>query len=205
MCASAPPTSTASINFATDIVGLQLAAREGKAAYFRSDKVAVRGDTRDHTLVYFEGDPADQTIGFDLLDPEALDAVGAELEKRRPPRASRHARRMRRAPRQGVHRLDRPDRQQHRDPSPGPITAARAISRRATPASRISAISASTPPTRRATTSSGPRFAMRASPTGSAMRRCCASTPRTTRSRCFPSNRAPASSTSTTRSRTSTT
>jgi 2,3-dihydroxy-p-cumate/2,3-dihydroxybenzoate 3,4-dioxygenase len=71
----------AAIAFATDIVGLQLAAREGKAAYFRSDKVAVRGDTRDHTLVYFEGDPADHTIGFDLLDPNDLDAVGAELER----------------------------------------------------------------------------------------------------------------------------
>jgi 2,3-dihydroxy-p-cumate/2,3-dihydroxybenzoate 3,4-dioxygenase len=68
------------ITFATEIVGLQLAAREGKAAYFRSDKVEVRGDTRDHTLVYFEGDPSDHTIGFDLLDPDDLDAVGAALE-----------------------------------------------------------------------------------------------------------------------------
>ena len=68
------------IRFATDIVGLQLVAREGKAAYFRSDKVAVRGDTRDHTMVYIEGDPADQAIGFDLRNPDDLDAVGAELE-----------------------------------------------------------------------------------------------------------------------------
>ena len=57
------------IRFATDIVGLQLVAREGNAAYFRSDKAEVRGDTRDHTLVYFEGDPADQTIGLELIDP----------------------------------------------------------------------------------------------------------------------------------------
>jgi 2,3-dihydroxy-p-cumate/2,3-dihydroxybenzoate 3,4-dioxygenase len=75
------PDLESAITFATDIVGLQLVAREGKAAYFRSDKVAVRGDTRDHTLVYFEGDPADHTIGFDLVDPAALDIVGAELEK----------------------------------------------------------------------------------------------------------------------------
>src|ERR1700722_8359564 len=68
------------IRFATEIVGLQLVAREGKAAYFRSDKVTTRGDTRDHTMVYFEGDPADQAIGFDLHDPAMLDAVGAELE-----------------------------------------------------------------------------------------------------------------------------
>ena len=53
------------IKFATSIVGLQLVAREGNAAYFRSDKTTVRGDTRDHTLVYFEGDPSDQTIGLD--------------------------------------------------------------------------------------------------------------------------------------------
>jgi 2,3-dihydroxy-p-cumate/2,3-dihydroxybenzoate 3,4-dioxygenase len=69
------------VRFATDIVGLQLVARDAKTAYFRSDKVAVRGDTRDHTLVYFEGDPADQSIGFDLHDPDDLDAVGAELER----------------------------------------------------------------------------------------------------------------------------
>ena len=75
------PDLEGAIKFATEIVGLQLVAREGKSAYFRSDKVAVRGDTRDHTLVYFEGDPADHTVGFDLLDPDALDAVGAELEK----------------------------------------------------------------------------------------------------------------------------
>ena len=68
------------IRFATEIVGLQLVAREGKAAYFRSDKVAVRGDTRDHTLVYFEGDPADQTLGLELRDPARLDAVGSALE-----------------------------------------------------------------------------------------------------------------------------
>ena len=45
------------IRFATSVVGLQLVAREGNTAYFRSDKADVRGDTRDHTLVYFEGDP----------------------------------------------------------------------------------------------------------------------------------------------------
>jgi 2,3-dihydroxy-p-cumate/2,3-dihydroxybenzoate 3,4-dioxygenase len=71
----------AAIEFATKIVGLQLVAREGKAAYLRSDKAPVRGDTRDHTLVYFEGDPADNTVGFDLRDPDELDAVAAQLEK----------------------------------------------------------------------------------------------------------------------------
>ena len=69
------------IKFATNVVGLQLVAREGNAAYFRSDKSEIRGDTRDHTLVYFEGDPSDQTIGLELIDPGDLDAVGAALEK----------------------------------------------------------------------------------------------------------------------------
>ena len=68
------------VEFATKIVGLQLVAREGKAAYFRSDKVSVRGDTRDHTLVYFEGDPSDHTVGFDLRNAEDFDAVGAALD-----------------------------------------------------------------------------------------------------------------------------
>ena len=70
----------ASTRFITDIIGLQLVAREGKAAYFRSDKVAGRGDTRDHSLVLFEGDPEDQTIGLELSDPADFDAVGALLE-----------------------------------------------------------------------------------------------------------------------------
>ena len=69
-----------SIGFATDIIGLQLVAREGKSAYLRSHKTDVRGDTRDYSLVLFEGDPADQTIALELLDPADLDAVGTVLE-----------------------------------------------------------------------------------------------------------------------------
>ena len=74
------PDLESAIRFARDIVGLQLVAREGKTAYFRSDKVDVRGDTRDYSLAYFEGDPSDHTIGFDLLDAGDLDAVAAALE-----------------------------------------------------------------------------------------------------------------------------
>ena len=74
------PDLDSAIAFATDIVGLQLVAREGKTAYFRSDRAAVRGDTRDHTLVYFEGDPTDHTIGLELRHPEDIDALGAALE-----------------------------------------------------------------------------------------------------------------------------
>jgi 2,3-dihydroxy-p-cumate/2,3-dihydroxybenzoate 3,4-dioxygenase len=68
------------IDYATKILGLQLVGREAKSAYFRSDTVPVRGDTRDHTLVYFEGDPSDHTIGFDLKDSVDFDTVGAALE-----------------------------------------------------------------------------------------------------------------------------
>jgi len=75
------PDLDQTIKYMTQIIGLQLARREGKTAYFRSDKVEVRGDTRDHTLAYFEGDPADQAIAFELRNPNELDAVAGELEK----------------------------------------------------------------------------------------------------------------------------
>src|SRR5882762_9616922 len=71
------PDLQSAVEFATKIVGLQLAGREGKAAYFRSDKTSVRGDTRDHTLVYIEGDPSDHVIGFDLKNREDFDKAGA--------------------------------------------------------------------------------------------------------------------------------
>ena len=69
------------IEFATRIVGLQLVGREGKSAYFRSDRTAVRGETRDHTLVYTEGDPSAHAVGFDLKQPLDLARVAAELER----------------------------------------------------------------------------------------------------------------------------
>ncbi len=74
------PNLEDAIRFATDIVGLQLVSRVGKAAYFRSDKVEVRGDTRDHTLVYFEGDPKDHTTAFDIRNHDDFDRIGAELD-----------------------------------------------------------------------------------------------------------------------------
>src|SRR5437879_13497315 len=75
------PDLESAVEFATGIVGLQLVGREGKAAYFRSDKVSVRGDTRDHTLVYFEGDPSDHVVGFDLGNRDDFDKAGAEIEE----------------------------------------------------------------------------------------------------------------------------
>jgi catechol 2,3-dioxygenase-like lactoylglutathione lyase family enzyme len=93
------------IKFATNVVGLQLVAREGNAAYFRNDKTDVRGDTRDHTVVYFEGDPADQTIGLDLIDPGDLDTVGGSPGKGRATGSLRYALGMRQPAHPGVHRV----------------------------------------------------------------------------------------------------
>ena len=58
--------------YAREVIGLELARTEGKKNYYRSDQ-------RDHTLVYFEGDPADHTAGFELRDASALDAAAAAL------------------------------------------------------------------------------------------------------------------------------
>lgn len=69
------------IEFATRIVGLQLIRQEGRSAYFRSDTGSGRGEARDHTLVYFEGDPSEHAIGFDLRAPAGLDQVADQLEK----------------------------------------------------------------------------------------------------------------------------
>jgi 2,3-dihydroxy-p-cumate/2,3-dihydroxybenzoate 3,4-dioxygenase len=66
--------------FATKIVGLELASKDGKWAYFKSDRVKTRGDTRDHTLAYFEGDPADHVIGLELKHPDDFDQVGSQLD-----------------------------------------------------------------------------------------------------------------------------
>lgn len=59
--------------YARGIVGLELARDEAGSLHYRSDQ-------RDHTLVYFEGDPADHTVGFELRTGADLDAAGALLE-----------------------------------------------------------------------------------------------------------------------------
>lgn len=58
--------------FAREVLGLERARQEAGASYFRSD-------SRDHTLVYFDGDPADHTVGFELRTAEELEAAAAEL------------------------------------------------------------------------------------------------------------------------------
>ncbi|MBL0423009.1 VOC family protein [Ramlibacter sp. AW1] len=60
--------------FATDILGLDIARRDGGAVYFKSDD-------RDHTLVYFEGDPRDHVVAFEAGSPEEIEQAAAQLER----------------------------------------------------------------------------------------------------------------------------
>ncbi|MGH7042565.1 MAG: hypothetical protein ACREFY_10595 [Acetobacteraceae bacterium] len=103
--------SDSAIAFATSIIGLQLVAREGKSTYSRSGRAEVRGDPRDHALVYSEIDP---TVGTDLLDPEDLDARSAGAG--RPAGVSRHAGGVRCTTNARFHRHPRSQRQQDRIP-----------------------------------------------------------------------------------------
>ncbi|NYZ11285.1 glyoxalase/bleomycin resistance/extradiol dioxygenase family protein [Azospirillum sp. RWY-5-1] len=67
------PDLDSAVEFATKVVGLQQARRDGNRVY-------LRGDNRDHTLCYFEGDPADHTVGFEVSTADMLEAAGAELD-----------------------------------------------------------------------------------------------------------------------------
>src|SRR5690606_23431674 len=67
------PDLDAAVKYATDLLGLEVARREDKAVYFRSD-------SRDHTLCYFEGDPQDHTAAFEVDTAEELDNAAAMLE-----------------------------------------------------------------------------------------------------------------------------
>lgn len=58
--------------FAREIVGLEFAREESGARYFRSDE-------RDHTLVYFDGDPGDHTVAFGMRSAAELDAAASLL------------------------------------------------------------------------------------------------------------------------------
>ena len=61
--------------FARGVLGLELVREEAGGHYFRSDN-------RDHTLVYFDGDPADHTVGFEVESMAELEAAAAELSNR---------------------------------------------------------------------------------------------------------------------------
>lgn len=58
--------------YALKILGLELARTDAGAHYFRSDD-------RDHTLVYFEGDPQDHVVGFELRTSDELDKAASHL------------------------------------------------------------------------------------------------------------------------------
>lgn len=60
--------------YANGILGLETSERSRGAVYFKSDQ-------REHTLCYFEGDPADQVVAFEIDSRAELDAAGAELER----------------------------------------------------------------------------------------------------------------------------
>jgi 2,3-dihydroxy-p-cumate/2,3-dihydroxybenzoate 3,4-dioxygenase len=59
--------------FATKCLGLQVGERTKNALYLRSDD-------RAHTLCYFEGDDADQTVGFEIEDESELNEAAATLD-----------------------------------------------------------------------------------------------------------------------------
>jgi 2,3-dihydroxy-p-cumate/2,3-dihydroxybenzoate 3,4-dioxygenase len=64
--------------FATTCLGLEVSDRSRKSLYLRSDE-------RAHTLYYSEGNPEEQTVGFEVESEEQLQAAAATLE------AMRHA------------------------------------------------------------------------------------------------------------------
>jgi 2,3-dihydroxy-p-cumate/2,3-dihydroxybenzoate 3,4-dioxygenase len=60
--------------FTVDYLGLQVSERRKGAVCFKSD-------AREHTLCYFEGDPADQAVAFEVRDRDDLDMAASELER----------------------------------------------------------------------------------------------------------------------------
>ena len=146
--------------FATSCLGLQIAERGKKELYLRSDD-------RSHTLCYSEGDPADQTVGFEVEDEASLQQAASTLES-----LGHHV--------QAGSAEEAEQRKVRafigfRDPSGNhielvvrPERNGRRYFAAATPASPASAISASTPPIPPAMNGFGRKYATRASATGSA-------------------------------------
>jgi 2,3-dihydroxy-p-cumate/2,3-dihydroxybenzoate 3,4-dioxygenase len=64
----------AAIDFAQRILGLELVEKSSEHAAFRSD-------FRDRTLVYVLGDPAEQSVAFEVRTPDVLDRAVAMLEE----------------------------------------------------------------------------------------------------------------------------
>ncbi len=64
----------AATDYAQKILGLELVRKEGKFTY-------LRGDDRDHTIVYYEGDPSETTAAFELRSAAELEAAGVVLDE----------------------------------------------------------------------------------------------------------------------------
>lgn len=60
-------------HFAASYLGLDVSERAKDAVYFKSD-------AREHTLCYFDGDPGDQVVCFEVEQHSDLDAAAAQLE-----------------------------------------------------------------------------------------------------------------------------
>ena len=67
------PDLDRAVDFASHVVGLEPVGRDDDQAWFRSDY-------RDHTLVFFSGDGADQTLGIEVRDQASLESARADLE-----------------------------------------------------------------------------------------------------------------------------
>lgn len=63
----------AATDYAQRILGLELVRKEGKFTY-------LRGDDRDHTIVYYEGDPRETTAAFEVRTAGELEAAGVTLD-----------------------------------------------------------------------------------------------------------------------------
>ena len=66
--------------YANEILGLCTGARTGNPKQGQS--IYLRSDNRDHTLVYFDGNPKDHAVGFELRGAAALDHAACVLEGR---------------------------------------------------------------------------------------------------------------------------
>jgi 2,3-dihydroxy-p-cumate/2,3-dihydroxybenzoate 3,4-dioxygenase len=64
----------AAIDYAQRILGLELVEKSGVHAAFRSD-------FRDRTLIYALGDPAEQSVAFEVRGVDVLERAVAQLEQ----------------------------------------------------------------------------------------------------------------------------
>lgn len=63
-----------SVRFATDVIGLELVERDRSSAY-------LRGDDRDHNLVFVRDQQSGHVAGFELKTTEEVDRAAAEFER----------------------------------------------------------------------------------------------------------------------------